>query len=272
MLVWFFVVRFVERIGWVMTLLIRLLILVDGGSVLLSLMLVVTCLGFVVAGTLLFLTFIDSSLPFLVQLSIKMVVRVLLLILWYGLLVLVLKGVGWFMLFGTGYSCPGQLAFGIRSGFMFLHLLSVLMMLLIGLTPLVFWLSGLPFLRSLHWPVGGLDLGVGGVSYAEFLILYELLAGERLSLEKACPRFLGPGRPISVSAVPFGPGIDIWRSCRFIGAMMRSLCLLPGGLRRFVPCSIGANHCRLRQSYWVGKEWSWSHLSTKGKCLCAFFE
>ena len=53
-----------------------------------------------------------------------------------------------------------------------------------------------------------------------------------------------------MSAVPFGPGIDIWRSCRFIGALMRSLCLLPGGLRRFVPCSIGANHCRLRHIGW----------------------
>ena len=59
-----------------------------------------------------------------------------------------------------------------------------------------------------------------------------------------------PRRRISVSAVPFGPGIDIWRSCRFIGALMRSLCLLPGGLRRFVPCSIGANHCRLRHIGW----------------------
>ena len=65
-------------------------------------------------------------------------------------------------------------------------------------------------------------------------------------LEKAFPRYLRPGRQISVSAVPFGPGIDIWRSCRFIGAMMRSLCLLPGGSGRFVPCSIGAYHCRLR--------------------------
>ena len=64
----------------------------------------------------------------------------------------------------------------------------------------------------------------------ELLILYELWAGERLFLEKAHPRYLRPGRPISVSAVPFGPGIDIWRSCRFIGALMRSLCLLPGGL------------------------------------------
>ena len=32
--------------------------------------------------------------------------------------------------------------------------------------------------------------------------------------------------------------------------MMRSLCMLPGGLGRFVPCSIGANHCRLRHLGW----------------------
>ena len=77
---------------------------------------------------------------------------------------------------------------------------------------MVKWVS---FLASLHWPAGGSDLGVGGISYLEFLILYELWAGERLSLEKATPPYLRPGRPISVSAVPFGPGIDIWRSCRF---------------------------------------------------------
>ena len=57
--------------------------------------------------------------------------------------------------------------------------------------------------------------------------------------------------PISVSVVPFGPGIDIWRSCRFIGALMRSLCLLPGGLGRFVSCSVGTDHCRLRH---IGRE------------------
>ena len=77
-------------------------------------------------------------------------------------------------------------------------------------------------------PVGDLDLGVGGISHVELLSLYELWAGERLSLEKAQPRYLRPERPISVSAVPFGPGLDIWRSCRFIVALMRSLCLLPG--------------------------------------------
>ena len=112
---------------------------------------------------------------------------------------------------------------------------------------LVKWVS---FLHGLHWLEGYRDLGVGGVSFVELLILYELWAGERLSLEKAHPRSLQPGRPISVLAVPFGPGIDIWRSCRFVGALMRSLCLLPGGLRRFVPCSIGANHCRLRHIGW----------------------
>ena len=85
---------------------------------------------------------------------------------------------------------------------------------------LIKWVS---FLGSLHWPAHGGDLGVGGISYVELLILYELWAGERLVLEKAHPRYLRPGRPISVSAVPFGPGIDIWRSCRFIGAKMRSL-------------------------------------------------
>ena len=53
-----------------------------------------------------------------------------------------------------------------------------------------------------------------------------------------------------MSAVPFGPGIDIWRSCRFNGALMRSLCLLPGELRRLVPWSIGANQCRLRHIGW----------------------
>ena len=48
----------------------------------------------------------------------------------------------------------------------------------------------------------------------------------------------------------FGPGIDIWRPCRFIAAMMRPLCLLLAGLRRFVLCSIGAHHCRLRHVGW----------------------
>ena len=156
--------------------------------------------------------------------------------------------------------------FGIRNGLMFLHLPSALRTLQFGPIPLVFlgkWISF--FLGSPHWPAGGLDLGVGGISYVALLIPYELWAGERLSLEKAHPRYLRPGRPISVSAGPFCPGIDIWRSCRFIGALMRSLCLLPGGHGTFVPYSIGANHCRLRH---IG----WEKCGHGLECLCAFLE
>ena len=53
-----------------------------------------------------------------------------------------------------------------------------------------------------------------------------------------------------MSAVPFGPGTDIWRSCSYIGALFRALVGLPGGIRRFVSCDIGANHCRLRHIGW----------------------
>ena len=106
----------------------------------------------------------------------------------------------------------------------------MLKILLIGPMPLVSWSSG-----SLSWAhfTGLLVVWILGLVVFlmwTLLILCEIWAGERLSLEKAHPRCLRPGRPISVSAVPVGPGIDIWRSCRFIGAMMRSLCLLPGGL------------------------------------------
>ena len=58
------------------------------------------------------------------------------------------------------------------------------------------------FLGSLHWPAGDLDLGVGGVSYVELFILYELWAGERLSLEKATPRYL--------RASNFSVGCSFW--------------------------------------------------------------
>ena len=79
---------------------------------------------------------------------------------------------------------------------------------------------------------------------------YQLWAGERRQFEKAVPRCKRVDRPISVSAVPFGPGIDIRRSCKLLGAMLRALGTLPGGLGRFMPWVIGANHCRLRHISW----------------------
>ena len=60
----------------------------------------------------------------------------------------------------------------------------------------------------------------------------------------------GGGRPISVSAVPVGPGTNIGRSCMFLGSIIRALRGLPGGLARFLPCGIGAHHCRLRHLGW----------------------
>ena len=82
------------------------------------------------------------SLPFLVLWSIMIVGMVLLLILLSGLLVLFPRGVGWFMRFGTGLSCPDHLIFGILNGFRFLMLPSVLRILLFGLKLLVSWFSG----------------------------------------------------------------------------------------------------------------------------------
>ena len=114
-------------------------------------------------------------------------------------------------------------------------------------------------MSSLHWPSDSGDLVTGGISYVELLILYELWAGERFQFEKAVPRCKRVDRPISVSAVPFGSGIDIRRSCRLLGAMLRALCILPGGLGRFLPCNIGANPQQVA-SYWLGSVWSWCHF------------
>ena len=101
------------------------------------------------------------------------------------------------------------------------------MMLLSGLTLLVFWLSEFLFLV--------LCIGLFMVGILECVVFLMLSYSFCMNFGLERDRF---------------SGIDIWRSCRFIGAMMRSLCLLPGGLGRFVPCSIGANHCRLRHLGW----------------------
>ena len=186
---------------------------------------------------------IGSSLPFLGPL---LTMTGMILILWFGPLVLFPKGAGWFMQFVTGPFLPRPPAIW-DSEWMNVPASAI------SADDIAHWphttgllVNWVAFLGSLHWPAGSMDLGVGGISYVELLILHKLWAGERLSLEKAHPRYLRPGHPISVSAVPFGPGTGIWRSCPLIGAMMRSLCLLPGGLGRFVPCSMGGNHSRLR--------------------------
>ena len=116
---------------------------------------------------------------------------------------------------------------------------------------LVKWVS---FLNSLHWPIGDLEtLGLvvflmwNCSSCMSFGLVRDFL------WRKLTHAIFVQGAQFQCRLfLLFGPGIDIWRSCRFIGAMMQSLCLLPGGLGRFVPCSIGANHCRLRHIF-VGR-------------------
>ena len=146
--------------------------------------------------------------------------------------------------------CLDHLVFGILDGVILLHLPSVLRILLIGPFPLVSWSSRLPFLVLSIGQLGVLTLVlvVSLMLSCSFFMSFGLVRGCWRKLIH--PRYHRSRRPISVSAVLFGPGTDIWRSCRFIGAMMRSLCLLPGGLGRFLPCSIGANHCRLRHIGW----------------------
>ena len=106
------------------------------------------------------------------------------------------------------------------------------------------------FLSSLSWPSEVTDIGPGGVSYVELLILYERWAGERLRVEDSIPKYRRPGRSILVSATHMCPDTDIWKLCRFLGNMLRALTKLPGGLGRFLPGRIGANHGRLRHVGW----------------------
>ena len=75
------------------------------------------------------------------------------------------------------------------------------------------------FLGYVHGRSADKDLRVGGVSYLELLILYELWAGERLICEKSILR----RRDISVVAACVSLGAEIWKSCTLLGYVLRSL-------------------------------------------------
>ena len=110
--------------------------------------------------------------------------RGLLLILLSGMLVRSLRCVDWYMLCVIVPCFLGLRLFGLQGGSMFRLLLFIAEDLShwpysVGI--LVKWSC---LLWHLHWPVGGAELAVGGVSYVEMLILHELWAGER-----ALPRY-----------------------------------------------------------------------------------
>ena len=101
---------------------------------------------------------------------------------------------------------------------------------------------------------------LGGVSYLELLILYEKWAGERLVIESAVPFANRVGRPISVSAVPVGPGIDIGRSCRFFWES----CSLSCPVTWWFDSVFALSHwCKSLQasSFGMGEVWAWAYFS-----------
>ena len=66
---------------------------------------------------------------------------------------------------------------------------------------LVKWVA---FLGPLHWLAGGMDLGVGGISYNELLILYELWACERSTIGEVSSSVS------STWASNFSVGCSVW--------------------------------------------------------------
>ena len=98
---------------------------------------------------------------------------------------------------------------------------------------LVKWVT---FLSSLRWAAARADLGVGGVSFLEILILYELWAGERwswrrpsnvidgLDVQFQCPLFL------LVQALIFGVLVGLkvayWEHCVLSQEAWEGSCLV----------------------------------------------
>ena len=102
------------------------------------------------------------------------------------------------------------------------------------------------FLSTLHWPSGAGDLGHFGVSFLELLIFFEQWAGHRLLSEKVTRPHVKANRPVLLPSVPVSEGIEIRHGCQFLSSLVRALAKLPGGLDRFLPCSLGSHMSRLR--------------------------
>ena len=84
----------------------------------------------------------------------------------------------------------------------------------------------------------------------ELLILFEQWAGHRLLCEKVTGPHVRAGRPILFPSVPVSEGIVIRHGCQFLSSLVRPLAKLPGGLGRFMPCSLGSHLSRLRHVGW----------------------
>ena len=68
--------------------------------------------------------------------------------------------------------------------------------------------------------------------------------------EKVTGPHVRAGRSVSLPSVPVSEGIEIRHGCQFLSSLVRALAKLPGGLGRFLPCSLGSHMSRLRHIGW----------------------
>ena len=68
--------------------------------------------------------------------------------------------------------------------------------------------------------------------------------------EKVTRPHVRAGRSILLPSVPVSEGIEIRHGCQFLSSLVRALAKLPGGLGRFLACSLGSHMSRLRHLGW----------------------
>ena len=141
-------------------------------------------------------------------------------------------------------SLPGPLGFLIIIGFRLMPVTSLVLIL-------VFWLGFALLLVPYTGLLVLLTWVILGFPFWNFLSFFEQWAGHRLLSQKKVTRpHVRAGRPILLPSVPVSEGIEIRRGCQFLSCLVRALAKLPGGLGRFLPCSLGSHMSRLRHLGW----------------------
>ena len=87
-------------------------------------------------------------------------------------------------------------------------------------------------------------------SWKNAAAVFEQWAGHRLLNEKVTRPHVRAGRSILLPSVLVSEGIEIRHGCQFLSSLVRALAKLPGGLRRFLLCSLGSHMSRLRHLGW----------------------